>query len=250
MFMRKQFDLFILWLNGKYGNAALRELASHVKYLVIAGDIVDGIGVYPKQIEELAIPDIYKQYQAAAQFFEQVPDYIEIVIIPGNHDACRKALPQPAIPRTYAEPLYEARKIHSFGNPCTISLHGIELLVAHGRSLDDVNATVPTPDTYDPAKAMKILLQSRHLAPIYGQRTRIAPEKQDFMVIERVPDILHMGHVHVFQHSMYRGTLVINSGTWQEQTNYQKNMGLEPTPGITPVIDLSTLKVTPISFAQ
>ncbi|MEA2089570.1 MAG: DNA-directed DNA polymerase II small subunit [Thermoproteota archaeon] len=250
MFMRKEFNLFTLWLNGKYGNAGLRQLASHVKYVVVAGDIVDGVGVYPNQIEELAIPDIYEQYQAASKFLEQIPDYIEVIIIPGNHDACRKALPQPAIPDGYAEPLYEARKIHSFGNPCTISLHGVELLLAHGRSLDDVAATVPTLDLHAPAKAMEILLQSRHLAPIYGRRTRIAPEKQDFMVIKRAPDIFHAGHVHVFQYDMYRGTLVVNSGAWQEQTSYQRNMGLEPTPGVAPIVNLQTLHVTPVSFVK
>lgn len=250
MFMREEFNLFTLWLNGRYGNAGLKQLASHVKYVVIAGDIVDGIGIYPNQIVELAISDVYEQYQAAAKFLEQIPDYIEVIIIPGNHDACRKALPQPAIPDSYAEPLYEARKIHSFGNPCTISLHGVELLLAHGRSLDDVAASVPTLDLHVPAKAMELLLQSRHLAPIYGQRTRISPEKQDFMVIKRVPDIFHAGHVHVFQYDRYRGTLIVNSGAWQEQTSYQRKMGVEPTPGIVPIVNLQTLQVTPISFVK
>lgn len=250
MFMREKFNLFTLWLNGKYGNSRLRRLASHIKYVVIAGDIVDGIGVYPNQIEELAIQDIYEQYQVAAKFLEQIPDYIEVIIIPGNHDACRKALPQPAIPDSYAEPLYEAREIRSFGNPCTIRLHGVELLLVHGSSLNDIAANVPTVDLHTPAKAMEILLQSRHLAPIYGQRTRIAPEKQDFMVIQRAPDIFHAGHVHVFQYDMYRGTLVVNSGAWQKQTSYQRKMGLEPTPGVTPIVNLETLQVTPISFVR
>jgi len=101
---------------------------------------------------------------------------------------------------------------------------------------------------HTPDKAMKLLLQSRHLAPIYGQRTPIAPEKRDFMVIERVPDIFHTGHVHVFGYGTYRGILMVNSGAWQDQTQYQKKMGLEPTPGIVPIVNLQTLKVTPISF--
>ncbi len=95
---------------------------------------------------------------------------------------------------------------------------------------------------------MKLLLQSRHLAPIYGQRTPIAPEKRDFMVIERVPDIFHTGHIHVLGHGTYRGILMVNSGAWQDQTQYQKKMGLEPTPGIVPIVNLQTLKATPISF--
>ena len=247
MFMHEEFNRFVLWLNGKFGNKSMKDIASHVKYVVIAGDLVDGIGIYPGQVKELETTDIYEQYRILSKFIEQIPDYIELIIIPGNHDAARKALPQPAIPRNYAEPLYEARRMRSLGNPCTVSLHEVELLLYHGRSLDDV-AVVPNVSFQTPDKAMKILLQSRHLAPIYGERTPIAPEKRDFMVIERVPDIFHAGHVHVLKYDTYRGILIVNSGAWQRQTEYQKKMGLVPTPGIVPIVNLQTLQVTPVDF--
>jgi DNA polymerase II small subunit len=248
MFMEKEFNRFVLWLNGKFGNENMRNIASHVKYVVIAGDLVDGIGIYPGQMKELAIKDIYEQYRAASKIIEQIPDYIELIVIPGNHDASRKALPQPALPRNYAEPLHEARRLHSLGNPCTVSLHGVELLLYHGRSLDDVAAVAPNVSLQTPDKTMKLLLQVRHLAPIYGERTPISPEKRDFMVIERVPDIFHAGHVHVLKCGTYREILIVNSGAWQKQTEYQKKMGLVPTPGIVPIVNLQTLQATPIDF--
>ena len=248
MFMHEEFNRFMLWLNGKLGNKNMRNIASHVKYVVIAGDLVDGIGVYPGQIKELVTKDIYEQYRSVSKFIEQIPDYIELIIIPGNHDAARKALPQPAIPRNFAEPLYEARRMYSLGSPCRVSLHEVELLLYHGRSLDDVAAVVPNVSFQTPDKAMKLLLQSRHLAPIYGERTPIAPEKRDFMVIERAPDIFHAGHVHVLKCDNYRGTLIVNSGAWQKQTEYQKKMGLTPTPGIVPIVNLQTLQVTTADF--
>jgi len=250
MFMEKEFNRFLLWLNGKSGNDHVRNIASHIKYVVIAGDLVDGIGVYPGQMKELAIKDIYEQYQRVAKLIEQIPDYIELIIIPGNHDASRKALPQPAIPHNYAEPLYEARRMYSLGNPCTVNLHEVELLLYHGRSLDDVIATAPNVSFHTPDKAMRLLLQSRHLAPIYGERTPIAPENRDFAVIEKVPDIFHAGHVHVLKCDTYRGILIVNSGAWQEQTEYQKKMGLVPTPGIVPIVNLQTLQVATINFTE
>ncbi len=248
LFMREEFNRFLLWLNGKLGNSYQREVAGKIKYVIVAGDIVDGIGVYPGQAKELAIKDIYQQYRVASKFIEQIPDYIELIVIPGNHDASRKALPQPAIPKEYAESIYEARKVHSLGNPCTISLHDVELLVYHGRSLDDIIATAPNQSFKDPEKAMKLLLQCRHLAPIYGQKTPISPENRDFMVIERIPDIFHTGHIHVEKHETYRGVLLVNSGAWQGQTAFQKKMGLEPTPGIVPIVDLQTLQVLTVNF--
>ncbi|MEM2117618.1 MAG: DNA-directed DNA polymerase II small subunit [Candidatus Bathyarchaeia archaeon] len=248
-FQREAFNRFILWLNGKYGNDAMREMASHVKYVLIAGDIVDGIGVYPNQVKELAVRDVYEQYKLAANYIEQIPDYIEVIIIPGNHDAPRKALPQPAIANTYLKTLEESRNVHSLGNPCFLSLHNVELLVYHGRSLDDITSTIPGMDFNHPEKAMKLLLQSRHLAPTYGGKTPLSPENRDFLVIERVPDIFHAGHVHVLGYTNYRGVLIVNSGGWQEQTSYMRRLGLVPTPGKVPVVNLQTLEVTVIPFS-
>ncbi|MEM2666568.1 MAG: DNA-directed DNA polymerase II small subunit [Candidatus Bathyarchaeia archaeon] len=248
-FQKEAFNRFVLWLNGKYGNERMREIASHVKYVLIAGDIVDGIGVYPNQIKELAIRDIYGQYRSAAKFIEQIPDYIEVIIIPGNHDAPRKALPQPPISDDYLEPLQESRKIYSLGNPCTISLHKVEFLLYHGRSLDDLISTVPGVEYTHPEKAMTLLLQSRHLAPTYGGKTPLAPESKDRLVIERVPDVFHAGHIHTLGYTNYRGVLVVNSGCWQEQTDYMRRLGLAPTPCLVPVINLQTFEITVLSFA-
>ena len=248
-FQKESFNRFALWLNGKYGTEKIREIAGHVKYVLIAGDIVDGIGIYPNQIKELAVKDVYEQYKLAAKFIEQIPDYIEVVIIPGNHDAPRKALPQPAISNEFLEPLQESRKVHSLGNPCFLSLHGVEALLYHGRSLDDVLSAVPGMNHEHPEKAMTLLLQSRHLAPVYGGKTPLSPENRDFLVIERVPDVFHSGHIHVLEYSNYRGVLVVSSGGWQEQTDYMRRLGFVPTVGKVPVVNLQTLEATVIPFS-
>jgi DNA polymerase II small subunit len=99
-----------------------------------------------------------------------------------------------------------------------------------------------------PEKAMKLLLQSRHLAPLYGGKTPLSPEKRDSLVIERVPDVFHAGHIHVLGYTNYRGVLVMNSGGWQEQTDYMRRMGLMPTPGKVPVVNLQTLETVVVPF--
>jgi len=71
----------------------MRDIAGHVKYVLVAGDIVDGIGIYPNQASELVIRDVNKQYKLASKYIEQIPDYIEVIITPGNHDAPRKSSP-------------------------------------------------------------------------------------------------------------------------------------------------------------
>ncbi len=94
------------------------------------------------------------------------------------------------------------------------------------------------------------MLKCRHLSPIYGSRVSIAPEKQDHLVIETPPDILHCGHVHTVGCAKYRGVTIVNSGTWQSQTEFQRRMNLDPDPAKAVVVDLSNLNTTIISFDQ
>jgi DNA polymerase II small subunit len=249
-FQKESFKRFIKWLNGKYGTPAMREIAGRVKYLLVAGDIVDGVGVYPNQELELTVRDVHRQYAYAAKILKRIPSYIEVVLGPGNHDATRKALPQPAIPASYLEPMLDRPNIHPVGSPCFMSLHGVEVLMFHGRSLDDIVNTIPGMDHQHPEKSMRLLLQGRHLAPLYGGKTMLSPENRDYLVIDKVPDILMAGHIHVLGYCNYRGILVINSGGWQDQTDYMQKLGLMPTPGKVPVVNLQTLEVTVLSFTD
>ncbi len=247
-FTKEAFRRFILWLRGKYGTPEMREIAGRVKYLLIAGDIVDGVGIYPGQQMELTIRDVHKQYNFAIKYLEKIPSYIEIVLSPGNHDAARKSQPQPAIPEGYLTAIQGKKNIHSVGSPCYLSLHGVEVLMFHGVSLNDIIGVVPGMDNDHPEKAMRLLIQGRHLAPLYGGKTMLSPENRDYLVVDKVPDIFHAGHIHVLGYCNYRGILVINSGGWQEQTEYMEKLGLVPTPGKVPVINLQTMETTVLDF--
>ncbi|MEM3526162.1 MAG: hypothetical protein QXV37_02000, partial [Candidatus Jordarchaeaceae archaeon] len=180
-----------------------------------------------------------------AKYLEHIPEHIKIVAIPGGHDATRIALPQPAVPKEYAEPLYEIG-IEMLGDPAQIRIHDVETLIYHGESLNDVIASIPINQT-KPHEAMIELIKGRHLNPIYGN-TPIAPEPQDWLVIERIPDVLHCGHIHINDTGMYRGVFLLNSGTFQAQTAYQKSMGLEPTPAQPLILDLHSYKISQLNF--
>ena len=248
VFLEDEFRRVLNWLKGEIGTPNQREMASRVKYVMIGGDLVDGIGVYPRQEVDLAVPDIYEQYRLAAKFVSEIPEYMDVVLIPGNHDAVRQALPQPAIPRDFAGPVYDSRKIVSLGDPAEVRLHGVHFLLYHGTSLMDILSGVPGLDYQRPVEVMEYQLRARHLSPEYGKLTPIGPEREDFLVVERVPDVFTSGHIHVSGAGVYRGTTIVNSGAWQGQTDYQKRMGLIPKPGILPVVNLQTLDVKMINF--
>jgi len=244
-FMEDAWERFIEWISGEMDDPL--EIASKVKYAVIAGDLVDGIGIYPGQEADLAIMDIWEQYERAAELINEIPDRIQIVLSPGNHDVVRQAEPQPALPDSL-QGLFK-KNVVFVGNPATFRLGGVEWLVYHGRSIDDLVLKIPGLSYGEPEKAMVEMLKRRHLSPIYGNRVSIAPEEEDLLVIRRPPAVLHCGHVHTIGMTRYKGVTVINSGTWQGQTDFQKKMNIQPTPAIVPYLDLSTMRARKLIFA-
>src|SRR5438132_1337156 len=215
---------------------------------VVVGDLVDGIGVYPRQEVDLKVPDIYEQYRLAAKLVGEIPEHMDVVLIPGNHDAVRQALPQPAITKDFAGPVYDSRRVVSLGDPSEVRLDGVDFLLFHGTSLMDILSSAPGFDYQRPVEVMEYQLRARHLAPEYGKSTPIGPEVEDWLVVERVPDIFQSGHIHVPGSGVYRGTTIVNSGAWQGQTDYQKRMGLVPQPGLLPVVNLQSLQVRMMDF--
>ncbi|MEA1993857.1 MAG: DNA-directed DNA polymerase II small subunit [Euryarchaeota archaeon] len=246
-FLEKEFLRFLRWLNLKMGNKKQRNTASKTKYLVIAGDLIDGIGIYPNQRDDLEILSIYDQYKRLYELLSLVPDYIQIILSPGNHDAARPAIPQPPIPEEFAPDLCGMDNVLSVGNPTLFSMHGVKTLIYHGDTVFDIIEALRVPQN-DVVSPMLHMFKKRHLGPIYGKKTGIIPEKEDYLVIDEIPDLFHTGHVHINGHEMYRGTTLINSGTWQEQTEYQIMRNMVPTPCRVPIFNLKTHKTMITNF--
>lgn len=223
--------------------------ADPIEYLFIAGDMVEGVGVYPNQDADLAIVDVYEQYERFAEVMKDVPGDIEIIMIPGNHDAVRLAEPQPGFSEQLVE-VMDAHDAHIASNPSTVTVEGVPILMYHGSSLDEIIAQLPADlaSYEEPHQAMIQLLRKRHVAPLYGGKIRIAPEERDYLVMDEVPSVFHAGHVHTVGVGSYRGVRVINTGCWQSQTDFQKRNNLQPEPARAFILDLDTLDVTVRKF--
>ena len=234
-FLRERWNDMIKWMKE---NAYEHD----IDYLVIPGDAVDGIGIFPGQEHELDTHDIYRQYDHLAEYVKELPDHIKIVLQPGNHDAVRPAEPQPALSKVFTN-LFDSN-VMMLGNPVYLEIEGRSVLSYHGRSIDDWVSGVQQLTYNDPIAIMKEMLTRRHLAPIYGQKTALAPEKKDYLMIEKVPDIFVTGHVHGAGYLNYRGVRTINASAWQDQTEYQKMHNFNPEPAVMPMVHLGTGKVT------
>ena len=237
-FLHSQWEKMIQWFNSD-------PLARTVKYFVLSGDGVDGVGIYPGQERHLAIKDLFKQYGELARMLEGVPDWIDVIMLPGNHDAVRPAEPQPAldpeVQQDYSNTVF-------VGNPCDFSLHGVRILSYHGKSIDDFVATLRSVTYSKPEMAMRAMLERRHLAPSWGGKTPLSPEPEDRLVIPVIPDIFVTGHVHGHFVGNHKGTTMVHSSTWQDQTDFQRMLGFQPKPCILTVVNLHTYATASIPF--
>jgi DNA polymerase II small subunit len=236
-FLEEEWNRFADWLSDEPAN-----------YLLIAGDLVDGVGIYPGQEQELTIRNIHEQYDRFGEMLRDIPSRIRIIVSPGNHDVVRGAEPQPVIPEQFTEKF--PKNCTQVENPALVNLQGVRVLMYHGRSIDDMIGLIPGASYEKSGQMMEEMLARRHLAPAYGRKTPIAAGRKDTMIIDPVPEILHTGHVHIRGITLYRGVLGINAGTWQSQTAFQKQMNVHPTPAQAVVVDLQTLQPQTYTFAS
>lgn len=240
-FLENDWNRMIKWLKA---NSVKEDL----NYIVFPGDVVDGIGVFPDQDKELSITDIYEQYERLAEYLKDIPDHIKMVIHPGNHDAARLAEPQPALNSVFTKSFDS--NILMVGNPIYLNVEGRTVLTYHGKSMDDWIAGVQHLTYDNPLSVMREMCSRRHLAPIYGQRNALAPEKKDYMAMEIIPEIFVSGHVHGAGQDIYNGVRLINASTWQDQTEYQRMHNFNPDPSIMPIVSLSSGRINMLNFRE
>ncbi|MBY8988327.1 MAG: metallophosphoesterase [Candidatus Lokiarchaeota archaeon] len=248
-FEEELFKKFLKFLNGKSSNKINRENAGRIKYLVINGDLIDGVGIYPNQKEDLIVSDIFDQFKKASELLSEIPDYIKVFYVSGNHEPVRNAIPRPAVPNKYCEDIINLG-IKCLGNPSLIKTHNVNTLIFHGESMHDVNRLIHDLDINKPIETMKEFLICRHLAPVFGEKTQIAPISNDMLVLNKIPDIFHTGHIHINGMGRYRNVTLVNSGCFQAQTDFMRSFGIIPTPGIVPIIELDSLNYYQLDFKK
>ena len=257
-FLEKEFRKFLRWIKGESGTEEQKKMAYDVKYVFIAGDLVDGVGVYPTQKSELEITDIKEQYRAFSDLIKEIPADKHIIICPGNHDMVHLAEPQPVFYKEYSPGLFEMPNVTLVSNPALINIGkkvgfpGFNVLMYHGYSFDYYVANVDSirnQGGYHRADLiMKFLLRKRHLAPSFGSTPYFPGHEEDPLLIKKIPDFFISGHIHYSSISNYRGITMICGSCWQGKTSYQEKLGHEPEPGRVPVVNLKNREVKLLKF--
>tara|TARA_Y100000310_G_C20674685_1_gene812299 strand:- start:259 stop:1893 length:1635 start_codon:yes stop_codon:yes gene_type:complete len=258
-FLKKNFERFIEWVNGKTGNEEQKQEALKIKYLLITGDSIDGVGIFPGQEELLEIKDIKEQYKELSRYLGKIRKDIKIIICPGQHDAVRVAEPQPAIGEDYASVLYEHENITFVSNPCLIEISngvkkGIKILMYHGAGMNSIVEEIESlrmgNAREQPSKIVKEMLKRRHLASLHSAVTYIPTGDKDFMLIREIPDIINTADFHHTDIDIYNNILIICSSCWQSTTPFEEKVGHHPDPCKVPIFNVKTRELKIIDFSD
>ncbi len=260
VFLKQEFEDFIEWINLRKGNDEQRSIASKIKYIVLAGDLVEGVGIYPGQEKDLAIMDIKEQYDEFTRYLKEIPSNIQIFICPGNHDVGRISEPQQPMNHSYAEELRKLPNVTLLSNPSVINIGGkpgfpgFDVLIYHGYSMiyyaDNVDSIRSRGGQKRPDLIMKFLLQRRHLAPTHTSNLYIPDPEEDPLIIKSIPDLFITGHIHRVSATNFRNITMVSCSCWTAVTEDQEKRGLQPQPAKVPVINLMTRDVKIINFLK
>ena len=256
-FMWEEWNKFMRWISGEIGSDKHKDIIRKIKYLVIGGDVVEGIGTYPGQENDLTTKDLHEQYDLFMKELKKFPKWMKKIIIPGNHDAVRIADPQPPIPEKYMKEAYDMEDVYMLSSPSVVNVgacegfHGLDLLLYHGYSFTYFAETIPSiRDNGGMTRADLILrfyLQRRHLG-ITHNSLQYVPDSHDALLISEVPDVLVTGHIHRTMADMYRNVTILNCSTWLSMTDYQEKVGLEPQPARAILMSMKTRKIKILNF--
>ena len=100
----------------------------------------------------------------------------------------------------------------------------------------------------DPVEAMREMPPSSLLRRSGVAKRRFLPNQRTDWY-SRGPDIFVTGHVHGHECLDFRGTTLVCSSTWQDQTLLPANAGFQPKPCMLTIINLKSHKSISIPFA-
>jgi len=260
LFMKNAFADFIKWINGETTTGKEREEVMQIKYLFLVGDLVEGVGVYPNQENDLEILDVEEQYNALAKELAKIRKDIHIIACGGNHDAMRIAEPQPVFYEKYCHALYALDNFTAVSSPSMVTVArtdhfpGIDVLMYHGYSFpyyfDGVDFLRQAGGIDRMDLVMEFLLKRRHLAPTHTSTQYVPDGREDFLVIKKVPDIFATGHVHKVTNKNYKNVTMLNCSAWFGETDYMLKRGIIAEPAKVLLVDLHTRDVQVVDFER
>lgn len=249
-FIRSIFAKLIQFLSLKSLTTQYEKIASEISTVMILGDLIEGVGLFPDQKDEIQFHSLQSQYEGLSMLLKEIPKNIEIIIIPGEHDATHVPNPQPAIDKQIGKELLKLPNLKSHGNPLWLTIEEMTILAFHGQVNDILFEKHFHFDPLKPIIGIKQLLEYRHLYPEYGTFNPITPYKKDYLIIDEVPDVIVSGHFHQAHFEEYKGVKILTCGSFQREHNKKNKNIINESLGKFPMLDTQTGQVEMIDLKK
>jgi DNA polymerase II small subunit len=249
-FIRSIFAKLIQFLSLQKLTPQNEELASKIGTLMIVGDLIEGIGLFPDQKDEIVYHSLQSQYEGLSILLQEIPKDIEIIIIPGEHDATQIPNPQPAIDKQIGKTLLTLPNLRNHGNPLRLTIEDMTILAFHGQGHEILFEKHFDADPLNPIRGIKDLLEYRHLFPEYGSFNPITPFKRDYLVINEIPNVVVSGHFHQAHFEEYKGVKILTCGSFQREENKKTKDIINASLGRFPILDTQTGQVEMIDLKE
>ncbi|PVZ98682.1 hypothetical protein BB558_005319 [Smittium angustum] len=209
----RNMQLLADFLGGLLGGEEMRELSSKIGSLIVAGNSIDGRGVYGGKINEkmgkLGLRNTNdnvlgrevvvekRSYVELDNYLSQIAGILPVILMPGDTDPVSQSLPQQTFPVDILLP-----KSGSLGsligtsNPTWLEIDKLRFLGTSGQNIRDMEKCVRDIPALDLCEAT---LKSRHLAPTGPDTLAMYPSSRgDAMLLDRAPDVYFVGNMESF----------------------------------------------------
>jgi DNA polymerase II small subunit len=231
-FLEGELRRFVSWVNGEVGDERSREIARKLKCLVIVGDLVEGVGVYPGQERDLRIKSVRMQYDKLSEILIDLRDDVEVVVLPGLHDAVWLGQPQPGLDRKWVGKLADLKNLRFVSNPCVFEFGGLRFFVNYGvNRVDNLNDVL-----------------SRGVLPfVYGEGDFVPLDGEDLVLNDGV-DIFVYGGSHRSGVCEVGGVLGVWTSCWVGKSDFDMRCGLDVDNSRVPILNLRSREVKVLDF--
>lgn len=252
-FLEKELMRFVFWINGEIGTKEQRNLAGKIKYLLLVGNNVDGVGVYPNQEKLLDIKECINQYDKLAKILGLIRKDVEIIMCPGFYDAVWIGEPQPIILEKWSGELNKLSNLRMIPNPSLVKISDLRFLIYSGGNLNKFIDEMPMfrkkKENFD-INIIKEILKRRHLAPVYGKMDILLNKNEDELVLDILPDVFVVGGQEYATFKNYNNILMISTSSWQSKLGFKKEDKINENLCKVPVLNLKTKNIKILDFSN
>ena len=246
LFLEKDLQRFISWVNGEIGSSRSKKIAKKLKYIVIVGDLVEGVGIFAGQDKFLNIQSYREQYEKLFNLLSEIRKDVEILICPGLHDAVWDGEVQSNIAKKWINIDYFGPNFKKITNPSLVEIAGLKIFINYGinskRFLGKFGKNIGI-------EGIDEILKRRSLPIVYSESDFIPEDFNNFVIPEDL-DIFVSGGRHRCEIGYYKNILKISTSCWCDKSDFEIRNGFEVDCCRVPVLNLKSKEVKELDFSE